>query len=73
VELTFSPHEAQASRNPSDGKPSPEKGPKQHRRSKKKRKKERKKERRDDGRIHVKVIIICKQHKGVSELAAAGI
>jgi len=36
-------------------------------------KKEKKKERKDDGRIHVKVIIICKQQKGVSELAAAGI
>jgi len=38
-------------------------------------KKKKKKERRgkDDWRIQVKVIIICKQHKGVSELAAAGI
>jgi hypothetical protein len=33
----------------------------------------RKKERKDDGRIHVKVIIIFKQEQGVSELAAAGI
>jgi len=54
------------SRNPSNGKPLPENGPKRRR----KRKKEREK---DDGRIHVNVVIICKQHKGVSEMAAAGI
>lgn len=36
-------------------------------------KKEKKEREKDDGRIHVKVKIICKQHKGVSELAAAGI
>jgi hypothetical protein len=66
VEPTLSPHETQATRNPSDGGPSPENGPQRHRRRKKK-------ERKEDGRIHVKVIIICKQQKGVSELAAAGI
>jgi hypothetical protein len=37
------------------------------------KKKERKERKKYDGRIHVKFIIICKQQKGVSELAAAGI
>jgi hypothetical protein len=33
----------------------------------------KKETKKDEGRIHVEVVIICKQHKGVPELAAAGI
>jgi hypothetical protein len=34
---------------------------------------QKKETKKDEGRIHVEVVIICKQHKGVPELAAAGI